>query len=853
MISLPRIFKVGEADERESTGRIANKLWKVPVPLTAPGSCAAIQSVTTARYQPEGTNLHLTVVMVKSKATKKFEKNKLSGVLDKRKETRKIKHRHQSIEKKKQIRSRKYEQSEENKKKPSEDAAESGSDDKPREKTFAEMSVDDFFNGGFDMADTAATNGKRKKQKQSDSSVEGTTRETVEGSPPAASKPRLKRKRHVEVEEDIAESSDGAAGNDESSEDEINGEDDETAISEMKALAEKDPGFYKFLKENDRELLDFDAGEGNLQLSSSDEEADQEPPAKKSKKSKKAPANGDEDTASEADQPLDNPDADATVVDVSQVEKWKKALTVQHSLRTLRQVVLAFRSAVHVNEEEEKAFRYRIADSDVYNKLLNLVLSSTGAVLQHHLPVQINASSGRARVDTASKKFRGLVPLLRTYTNSLLHLLSNLSDDATQKLVLSALTSVLPYILSFKTLLRSLLKAVIELWSSSAASGAISITCFLLLRDLLQIGDPSVREALLKSVYRGLLSASRITTTHTLPMINLIKNSAVELWGLEPTLGYTTGFTSIRHLGLHLRTAILKPSKETQKTVYNWQFVHALDFWSRVLSTHCDASLPALQSGSKSSGSQQQQQLQQLIYPLVQITLGTLQLNGTSATHFPLHLHLLRALLRLCRITRTFIPLAPPLLAMLNSNELRKPPKPSTAKPLDFAVAIRAPASYLRTRTYSAGLGDEVLELLAESFGVWSKSIAFPELALPVLINLKRWLKTVSGSGGGAGKNAAAGGNKLGKTNAQIHILVQKLEMQSRWITERRDKVDFAPTDRERVERFLEEVEWEDTPFGSWLVVLRKVREEKNKMGQQEGAWEDSDRRQKRETNGEIY
>ena len=246
--------------------------------------------------------------------------------------------------------------------------------------------------------------------------------------------------------------------------------------------------------------------------------------------------------------------------------------------------------------------------------------------------------------------------------------------------------------------------------------------------------------------------------------------------------------------------------------MYNWQFVHSLDFWSRVLSVHCE-SFQEAQNGKESA-------LRPLIYPTVQLTLGSLRLIP-SAQYFPLRFQLIRSLLRLSLATGTYIPLVPALLEVLNSVEMRKPPKASTIKALDFTTAIRAPKSYLRTRVYQEGVGEQVVELMAEFFVLWTKSIAFPELALPAIVMLKRWLKDAFNK---------VTGNKNNKVNSALALLVQKLETNSRWIEERRAKVDFAPNDRAGVEDFLKDTEWEKSPLGAFVAGQRRAREEKAKL-----------------------
>lgn len=310
-----------------------------------------------------------------------------------------------------------------------------------------------------------------------------------------------------------------------------------------------------------------------------------------------------------------------------------------------------------------------------------------------------------------------------------------------------------------------------------------------------------------------------------------MKNSAAEIWGIDQKVGYTTGFTFIRQLAIHLRGNITKPTKDSYKTIYNWQFVHSLDFWSRVLSTHCN-SLVEAQEGKESD-------LRPLIYPVVQITLGVMRLIPTS-TYFPIRFLLTRSLLRISQATGTYIPLASALLEVLNSAEMKKSPKPATLRPLDFSSVIRAPTSYLKTRVYQDGVGEQVIELFSEFFVLWTKSVAFPELQLPVAVMLKRWLRTAS---------SKTTGNKNAKVNQGLLLLVQKMEANARWIEERRNKVAFAPKDRTEVETFLQDTAWEDTPFGAFVVGQRKMREERRKVLEQ--ARRENDRKRRTGDEGE--
>ncbi|KAH0542658.1 hypothetical protein FGG08_002981 [Glutinoglossum americanum] len=665
------------------------------------------------------------------KSTRKFEKNHLKDALERRKDFAKVKQRSQIKAKKKA----------KNAKESSDGKVGAANGSYAIEESeasggggglFGDMGVEDFFQGGFGIPDSKGGSANRMKQ----TGAKTGKRRRVDSEGRGDSSPS------IHSSEDVVPPT--ASGSESSA-----GDDFDTHKEDLNALVEKDPEFYNYLKENDAELLEFsENNETNLEADAlSDSEVEDAPGKKRRKLGKGTTPDGQE--------------GGETEVTIVMVGKWKTALMENKSLRAMRQVILAFRTAAHVNENDGKEYKYTISDPDA------------------------------------------------------------LSDVSTLKLTLSSLLPLIPYLFSFKKLLRSLVKTVVNIWSDPSCPEATRITAFLVIRKVVVIGDSGLIEAALKFTYQGLVKGSRVTTVHTLHGINLMKNSATELWGLDQTVGYMTGFNFVRQLAIHLRACITNNSKESYKAVYNWQYVHSLDFWSRVLSAHCDP--------IKEAQTAKESPLRPLIYPIVQVTLGVIRLIPT-AQYFPLRFQLTRALLRLSCATGTYIPLAPVLIEVLSSTEMKKKPKPSTLKPLDFSTAIRAPKSYLRTRIYQDGLGEQVVELLSDFFVLWTKSIAFPELVLPVNVMLKRWLRQVSGSSAKQRAKKGKVGNRNGKVNAAVGLLVQKLDTNARWVEDRRAKVDYALSNRAGVDGFLKEEEWEKTPLGAFVVGQRKLREESERL-----------------------
>ena len=238
-------------------------------------------------------------------------------------------------------------------------------------------------------------------------------------------------------------------------------------------------------------------------------------------------------------------------------------------------------------------------------------------------------------------------------------------------------------------------------------------------------------------------------------------------------MAYPTAFTFIRQLAIHLRNAITTKSPGTQRIVYCWQYIHSLDFYSRMLSQHV--------------GTDKKAALYPLVYPVIQIALGAVKLNP-SAQFFPLRFYVVEGLLRIARQTDTYIPLAPTLLDTLDSAIMKTPSSSKKSsetvlKPIEFQVTLRVPNTYLSGpsgRVYRDQIAAHVVSLLYQFFDLYSLNPAFPELALPPVTIVKKWLKK-------------HGGETSGKVRHALQGLVEKLDEQARWVEERRAGMEFSP------------------------------------------------------------
>jgi nucleolar complex protein 2 len=156
------------------------------------------------------------------------------------------------------------------------------------------------------------------------------------------------------------------------------------------------------------------------------------------------------------------------------------------------------------------------------------------------------------------------------------------------------------------------------------------------------------------------------------------------------------------------------------------------------------------------------------------------------------------------------------------------PPKPSTLRPLALDVLIRAPQQYLKTRVYAEGLVEDASLLLAEwlASGVVLGSIAFPEIIVPVVVQLRKAIK------GAKRMPSSKGSSGTEKEVRVLKTLVERIEDSARWVEQKRKTVSFAPGKVAQVE------EWEagmkesidESPLGKYVKILQKLKEKRQRL-----------------------
>ncbi|PSK33919.1 hypothetical protein C7M61_005112 [Candidozyma pseudohaemuli] len=681
-----------------------------------------------------------------SKATKRFQGKHLKHTIDHRRQVQ----RHNKLKGKKK---------------------EAKDEPKPEKKStkpvFDDMSMEEFFEQ--DMKIPEPKKGYKVKKAGEESDDEDSEDDISED---------------IELDSEEDENDKASVSDGESSEE----EDEEQLKEEMDKLAEKDPEFYKYLQKNDKELLDFE-GVNPMDAISDDEDDDEEEiEEEKPKKEKKK-------------------------IDINRelLTTWKKQLK-SPTVKIILNIVAAFKAAVNINASEESE-RYTITDSSIFADLMFVGLRQIPQAIQKVCPYKTN-SKGIRSVNEKHKDYEELFRILKIQHTAFITLLEDINNTETAALVLTSLQEVLPFYTAHKKILKRIYTAVVDVWATTK-DVETQIAAYAFMNNSAREFPKQVLEIILKQTYSSFLKACRKTNIHTMDLINFAKNSAAELFGIDENLSYQVGFEYVRQLAIHLRTTITSTSKrlansdnkEAYKIIYNWQYCHSLDFWSRVLSQQCNPEIEETKHKNKESP------LRSLIYPLVQVTLGTIRLIPTPQ-FFPLRFYLIRSLIRLSQNTGVYIPVFPLILEIMTSSLFKKPAKNVALPAFDFEHNIRANQQYLGTRVYQDGVCEQFIDLSAEFFVLYCKSAAFPELITPPVIALRRFIKK----------------SKLIKYNKQLQQLVEKLTANGSLIVARRANILYGPSNKAEVRLFMKDTKWETTPLGQYVVVHRRTREEKLRL-----------------------
>ncbi|KAJ4459798.1 putative ribosome assembly protein Noc2 [Paratrimastix pyriformis] len=492
-------------------------------------------------------------------------------------------------------------------------------------------------------------------------------------------------------------------------------------------------------------------------------------------------------------------------------------------------------------EKEKKARKYRpIASGELFTQLMNFCFSDFLSCLQEFVyrdsskkatKAAAAAAGTSAEVATlrALPNLAKVEPLMRSFIMDTCHFLGSMQGQSTTMVpfMMTHLTAAAPLIAAtdrtakqaaalaaaagMKTLspAKKLLKAVLPFWLSD--DEATHKEVLLLMHRLGRLSD-----ALLEAAIRGAYDTFHSAANTPFPQSHLI-NGLVELCKINSRVTYRVAFMLVRELAGALRDAIAKRTEThtthaDEHTTQTRARIRAIAKQTRPLTssgpdarTSVAASLTirppdpprlwwrvmnAVQENANLVLSWKflnrmriwRSVLVEMAGTFLEVCQGAAQL-ANNVRVWPIRFHLVHLMLDVCHAARQYAPASSLLLEVLGSPDLQRATKPTKPQPVELVKMIRAPMALVRTRHYLDACVTAALDLLLQFCAQEAASVAFPELATPVVALLRRASKLVIS----------------GKHRKQMTGLVQQLMQNTEFITRQRATAEVAPADLKAV------------------------------------------------------
>ncbi|KAI3868386.1 hypothetical protein MKW92_027147 [Papaver armeniacum] len=561
------------------------------------------------------------------------------------------------------------------------------------------------------------------------------------------------------------------------------------SMMDMQKLQEKDPEFYEFLKEHDKDLLDFESDDDDIEgIDDEVAEGDDEDENDDDK-------DADDDVSKKKKKKVEKPQTqEKKVITVEMVNNWIELVREGTKISAVYSIMRAYRTACHYGDEgeNESPEKYRIMSGTVFNKILQFVLSEIDGILRGLL--EMPASGGKKETivqHMSTKKWKTYNHLVKSYLGNSLHVLNQMTDSEMIAFTLRRLKYSAVFLAAFPTLLRKYMKVSLHFWGTGG--GALPIVSFLFIRDLcVRLGSDCMDECF-KGMYKAYVMNCQFVNAAKLQHIQFLGNCVVELYGVDLSTAYQHAFVFIRQLAMILRDALSTKTKEAFRRVYEWKFMNCLELWTSAVCAYSS-----------------EPDFRPLAYPLTQIIFGVTRLVPT-ARYFPLRLRCVKMLNRIAASLGTFIPVSLPLLDMLEMKELNKKPTGGVGKAVDLRSTLKVSKPILKTRAFQEACVFSVMEELAEHLSQWSYSVAFFELAFIPTVRLRSFLKSTN----------------VERFRKETKQLVREIEANSEFVNAKRATISFLPNDL-AAESFLEvEKEKKVSPLSQYVVALRQRAQER--------------------------
>lgn len=366
-------------------------------------------------------------------------------------------------------------------------------------------------------------------------------------------------------------------------------------------------------------------------------------------------------------------------------------------------------------------------------------------------------------------------PLSKSFISSAVHALEQMTDEAMLAFTYRSLARLAPLMRAHERLARKSMTSALACWSRGEGVHARHCAWELLHAQALCMPEGFLPRVL-KGMCAGYAANARTAAASEVARVAFQRECVVALCGEDLDAAYTQAFAGLRECANVLRQALQGRAQADARLAQGWRNVGLLELWSAAVCAYPDES-----------------ELGALAYPLCQLLTGVARLQP-SMQRWPLRLRCVRALCDLAEASRCYAPLAAPLVEVLTGASWRRGARGDSGGSGSGGAGVQrvfdsqllAPKSLAQTRAYQEEAVLRTFELLSRHLAAWSYHIAFPELTLAPMLELRRFAKSCP----------------VERFRRHAQNLLGAVGETAAAVKARRAGVSFAPKDADSVDEF---------------------------------------------------
>ncbi|KAK6738080.1 hypothetical protein RB195_020279 [Necator americanus] len=505
-------------------------------------------------------------------------------------------------------------------------------------------------------------------------------------------------------------------------------------LHDLQKLKESDPEFYKFLQEQDADLLDFHPSDEEEE-GEEEEEVDDE---MEGEETQQEPKNGISKEPSSQIPKARKDSSGRLIFDGNMLNYLENALDPEDekqriNVDDIRLAVEAFNACVARVGADIDAPKYIINEQAVFYATVRLCFEKLGdaffTLITGKAKVKLEPGTSEEATQLKMRNVKKYQTPLKQYLGSVLTFANEVQTPDVIVSTLKAIRRMTDFYAHFKKMAKNLTKVLVRIWSRKTLECRVG--AYVCMVQLVKT-HPEHFVSLYKSCYLGFVSNSREVSSETWPILHFMHKTFAEVTVLHPNLAYPYAFVYIRQIAIHLRNAIIsKKRKDMVRTVYNWQMMQCLYLWTRVI--------------SKAHAVHDCEAICDLTYPLVQLINGVLKLYH-SLRYIPLRLHCISLLIQLQANCGIFVPSLTLAVELLDDVVLilaKKPKIVKNVKVVDMESSLKVAALVLQENSWRTTLCDSIFRITLQAAHLICSQPSFPDVIVPMTFRIRNFLRKI--------------------------------------------------------------------------------------------------------------